>query len=114
MTGQAKIVKGAIDFYSRLRRSAAYEMKGLMRMIRVLTVQSEPSIRFQDTEYFCERSGFVFHPMKNAIQINNIEGCVGKLRQILRSTDTRLEISRRLRLSDFDPQRQWVYADNSP
>jgi hypothetical protein len=53
MTGQAKAVKSvAIDFYSRFRRGAPYKMKGLMRTIRVLTVQPEPSIRFQHTEYF--------------------------------------------------------------
>jgi hypothetical protein len=79
MSGQAKIVKGAIDFYSRFHRSAPYKMKGLMRMIRVLTVQPEPAIRFQDTEYFRERPGFVLHPVKNAIQINDFETCVSKL-----------------------------------
>ena len=51
MTGQPKIVKGAIHFHSRFRRSAPYKMNRLRRMIRVSTVQPEPSIRFQDTDY---------------------------------------------------------------
>jgi hypothetical protein len=83
-----------------------------MRMIRVCAIQPEPAVRFQDTEYFCNRSGFVFHPMKNAIQINDIKACVGKFGQILGSANTRLEIASGLRLSDFDPQGQWIYANN--
>jgi len=63
-----------------------------MRMSHVLAVQPEPSARFQNTEYFCKRTGFVLNPMKDAIQINNVEARVAKFRQIFGATDTRFKI----------------------
>ena len=84
-----------------------------MRMIRVLAVQPQSAARFQDSEYFRKRPPLVFDPMKNAIQINDVKGCIGKFGQILGSTNLRLKIGSGLRLGDFDPQRQWICGDNT-
>src|SRR5215471_8546610 len=101
-----------VESHSRFRHGALQEMKCLMRVLSVLAIQPEPSVRFHDTEYLRKCLGFILYPIKNAIQINSVKACVGKFGQILGSADPRLEIAGCLRLSDFDSQRQRINADN--
>src|SRR5262249_59060484 len=106
--------EAVINFEPQLDQGPSNKTTHLVRTARILAVKSQTPGRLEHAKYLSERSRLVFHPMEDAVQVNDVETRVRKFGQILGAADVRFEISRCLGSGDLDPQRQRVDAYDMP